>query len=80
MATRIIEVRVKPGARTSVLEPVADGTWVARLRAQPVEGRANAELIELVARHFGCRKSAVTIRRGAASKTKRVAIETADDR
>lgn len=71
---RKIFVTVKPNARESALERRADGTWTARLKAPPVDGKANAELIALVARHFGCPKSAVIIRSGAAGRRKLVCI------
>lgn len=71
---RKIPVNVKPNARESVLEQGADGTWTARLKAPPVDGKANAELIALMARHFGCPKSAVTIKSGAAGRRKWVCI------
>jgi uncharacterized protein (TIGR00251 family) len=72
----VIEVKVKPNARTSSLEPAADGGWLAQLKSPPVDGKANAELIELVARRFGCAKSAVSIKSGAAARMKRVRIDT----
>lgn len=72
-----LQVRVKPNARDSRLQPLDDGTWLARLRAAPVEGKANAELIALVARHFGCRKAQVSIRSGATGRVKQVDVETA---
>jgi len=75
MGRRIIEVRVKPNARASTLEAAPDGTWLAELKAPPVDGKANAELIALVARRFGCRKSAVSIRSGAGARLKRIEIE-----
>ncbi|MGA2549597.1 MAG: DUF167 domain-containing protein [Burkholderiaceae bacterium] len=72
---RILSVRVQTHTRQSVLvEPGADGVWHARLRALPVEGAANAELIELIARHFGCPRSAVAIRRGTRSRLKHVEV------
>ncbi|HEY3521238.1 MAG TPA: DUF167 domain-containing protein [Rhodanobacteraceae bacterium] len=71
---KIIEVRVKPNARTSTLEPVDDGTWRAQLKSPPVDGKANAELIALVAEQFGCAKSAITIKSGAGGRVKRVHI------
>src|SRR5690348_9529596 len=70
----IIEVQVKPNARASVLERVDDGTWRAQLKSPPVDGKANAELIALVAGRFGCPKSAVSIKSGASGRTKRVKI------
>jgi uncharacterized protein YggU (UPF0235/DUF167 family) len=70
-----LEVRVKPAARTSELVRQDDGTWRATLRSPPADGRANEELIALVARHFGCQKSSVSIKAGAAARTKLVAID-----
>ena len=77
MDTRFIRVRVKPNARESVLEQEPAGTWLARLKAPPIDGKANAELIELVARRFGCPRSAVSIKSGAGSRTKLVKIAAA---
>jgi uncharacterized protein len=66
---------VKPRARTSELTQAADGTWVAKLKAPPVDGKANEELVALVAERFQCRKAAVTIKSGAAGRTKLVKVE-----
>jgi uncharacterized protein (TIGR00251 family) len=71
----VIEVKVKPNARCSLLLQAADGSWLAQLKAAPVEGKANAELIALVARHFGCAKAAVSIKSGASGRRKRVKID-----
>jgi len=76
MAPVTLQVKVKPRAKTSELVQSADGTWVARLKSPPVDGKANAELIALVAQKFHCAKAAVTIKAGAASRTKIVRVET----
>lgn len=68
----ILLVRAKPNARVSLLVQQDDGTWVAQLKSPAVDGKANAELIELVAQRCGCAKSAVTIKAGAGSRLKRV--------
>jgi uncharacterized protein (TIGR00251 family) len=70
-----LRVSVKPNARASSLERREDGTWVARLKSPPVDGRANEELIALVASEFRCRKSDVTLKAGAASRTKVLRVE-----
>jgi uncharacterized protein (TIGR00251 family) len=71
----IIHVKAKPGAKVSLLEePGADGIWRAQLKSPPVDGRANAELIALVAEHFGVRKADVAIRSGAGARLKLVKI------
>lgn len=70
----ILQVKVKPRARVSELSQVADGTWVARLKAPPVDGKANEELVALVAEKFQCRKAAVTIKAGASGRMKLVSV------
>ena len=70
-----IRVKVKPSSRQSALEPTSDGQWLARLRSPPVDGRANRELVELVAERFACPKSAVSIKSGAGSRLKVVTID-----
>lgn len=74
---KIVRVKVKPNARASALDDAGDGTLVAQLKSAPVDGKANAELIELVARHFGCAKTCVSIKSGASSRTKLIRIDVA---
>ena len=76
-AAIVLEIKVKPNARASQLVQAEDGSWLAQLKAAPVEGKANLELIALVARHFGCAKAAVTIKSGASGRRKLVRIEGA---
>jgi uncharacterized protein YggU (UPF0235/DUF167 family) len=70
----ILQVRVRPNARSSTLEQAADGTWLAQVKAPPVDGKANVEVIALVARHFGCPKAAVRIKVGGGGRLKLVEI------
>jgi uncharacterized protein (TIGR00251 family) len=71
---RILEIKVKPGSRVDELTQLDDGTWQARVKAPPVDGKANEALIALVATHFGVRKAQVSIKSGASSRLKRVSI------
>lgn len=75
MAHIILQIKVKPRARVSSLTQSADGSWLAQLKAPPVDGKANAELIALVAEHFQCRKSAVLIKAGTSGRIKLVQVE-----
>lgn len=74
MAT--LQVKVKPNARVRSLEQQPDGSWIAQLKSPPVDGRANDELVALVAERFDCRRSAVTIISGAGARLKRIRIDT----
>ena len=76
-ASFVITVRAKPRSSVSSLERESSGTWIARLRASPVDGKANAELIALIAEHFGCSKSSVSVVSGASARTKLVRISGA---
>lgn len=72
---KLLSIIVKPNARASTLTQDEQGQWRAQLKAQPIEGKANEELIALVAQHFGLRKSQVSIKRGTTSKLKTVQID-----
>jgi uncharacterized protein len=69
-----LEIKVKTNARESSLEENGDGTWRASLKAAPVDGKANAELIKLLAKSLQVRKGQVVIKTGVTSRLKRVQI------
>lgn len=73
---QIVRIKVKPGAREVRIEHLADDSLLIRLKAQPVSGKANAELIAVLARYFGVRKNQVAILQGAHSVNKRIAIQS----
>jgi uncharacterized protein YggU (UPF0235/DUF167 family) len=75
---RLLTIKVKPNAGSSALTDCGDGSLRALLKAPPVDGRANAELVALVAARFGCPRSAVSIRSGASGRIKRVRVELPD--
>ena len=71
----VVQIKVKPQSRVSSLTQEADGSWLAHIKSLHVDGKANEELIDLAAKHFGCAKSKVSIKSGATSKIKRVLID-----
>ena len=72
----ILQIKVTPRAKASSLTQASDGSWVAKLKSPPVDGKANEELIALVAEHFGCHKKAVSIKTGESSRIKRVVVKS----
>jgi len=74
MPPRVIQIKVKPNARASLLEQKEDGTWLAQIKSPPVDGKANEELLTLIAKHFKCRKSNVSIKSGASTRIKLIQI------
>lgn len=73
----MIQVTVKPNARVATLCEMPDGTWTAQIKSLPIEGKANAELIGLIANHFDVRKSLVTVKSGASGRMKLIRIDDA---
>jgi uncharacterized protein len=70
-----LRVKVKPNSKSSSLLQMQDGTWQARLKSPPVDGKANEELIALIAKHFNCPKAAVKIKSGASGRNKLVIVD-----
>jgi uncharacterized protein YggU (UPF0235/DUF167 family) len=64
-----LAVRVTPGASRDAIEVVEDRLLV-RVRARALDGKANAAVLELVARGLGLAPSRVALLRGAASREK----------
>lgn len=71
---KTLRIKVKPNSRVEELTALDDGSWEARIKAPPVDGKANAALIALVAAHFGVRKVQVVIKSGASGRLKLVQI------
>jgi len=67
-------VRVQPRASQDAIAGTMNGAMRIRLCAPPVENRANESLIEFLASILKTSKSAVRIRSGEQSRTKRVEI------
>ncbi len=70
-----LSIKVKPNAHVAGIEQQPDGTWLAKITAPPVDGKANEELIELIARHFKVRRWQVSIRSGANGRMKLVRVD-----
>lgn len=75
MAVTILLVKVKPRAHASSLAKTSDGTWLAQVKAPPIGGRANQELIALVSQSFGCERQAIAIKSGKSGRIKLIRIQ-----
>jgi len=69
-----ISLRVKTRTSQNKLIKNPAGTYTAFLTASPVDGEANASLIDLLSGEFGVAKSSVRIIKGLKSKNKIVSI------
>lgn len=70
----VIAVRVTPRASKSALLPGTPEHFAARIAAPPVDGAANAALIELVAKAFGVARREVSLIAGETARVKRLSI------
>jgi len=71
----ILDVRVIPRASRPGLGGMRDGALLVRLSAPPVEGAANAQLIQVLAKALDVPKRHVTIVAGERGRVKRVKVE-----
>lgn len=70
----ILTLHIQPGAKkTEVAGPHGDALKI-RLAAPPVDGKANAALLEFIAAKVGAGRTAVTLVSGETSRAKRVRI------
>jgi uncharacterized protein len=70
----IIDVRVIPRASKSEVGGTRGDAVVVRLKTPPVDGAANAELIEILASRLQVSRRAVAIATGETSRRKRVKV------
>ena len=70
----VIDVRVVPRSGRSGVAGTRNDALLVRLNAPPVEGAANAELIEVIATALGVPKRAVALVAGERSRQKRVKV------
>ena len=66
---------VTRSSKSEVVGELAEGTLKVRLAAVPEKGKANAELCQILAKHFKVAPSAVTILKGHTSAIKLVRID-----
>lgn len=70
----ILRLHIQPGAKKTEIAGLHGEALKIRLAAPPVDGKANACLIEFLARQLGVAKSAVELVSGETSRAKRVRI------
>jgi uncharacterized protein (TIGR00251 family) len=68
-------VKVKPNSKKQAIVEEEDGSLTVHLKSPPVDGKANQELIEILAKKFDVPKSNITIQMGLSGRKKLVNIE-----
>jgi len=70
----VLEVLVQPRASRTRVVGEHDGRLKVQLAAPPVDGEANAALVDFLAGELGARRSDVTIERGDTGRRKTVRV------
>jgi uncharacterized protein (TIGR00251 family) len=70
-----LTVRLKPRAGSDAILAERNGVLHVSVSAPPVEGRANAALCKLIAKHAGIARRRVSVIRGEHSREKVVRVE-----
>jgi len=71
----ILDVRVQPRASRSEIAGLHGERLRIRLQAPPVDGKANAALVEFIAEAFGIPRARVTIEHGLTGRDKRLRLQ-----
>ncbi|MBW4663381.1 MAG: DUF167 domain-containing protein [Chroococcus sp. CMT-3BRIN-NPC107] len=69
-------IKVKPNSSQQKITEETDGSLTISLKSPPVDGKANEELVKLLAKKFNIPKSKITIKLGLSSRQKLVVINT----
>lgn len=73
----VLSVKAQPRSSKAGVDGLLGDAVKVRVRCAPVDGKANKELIETVAEAFGVPRSAVVLKSGETSKTKRLLVRGA---
>jgi uncharacterized protein (TIGR00251 family) len=73
----VVDVLVQPRASRAGVGPVVGDRLRVSVTAPPVDGKANAAVIEAVAEAFGVRRADVTIVRGETGRRKTLRVSGA---
>lgn len=70
----LVRIHVQPRAANNAVVGIHGGAVKLRITAPPVDGKANALIIELLAKMFHVPKSAVSLASGPQSRNKRFRV------
>ena len=74
-----LRLKVKPASKIDALEKAEDGSLLARIKAPPVDGKANEYLVKFIAETLGMAKSRVQLQKGQTSQFKTLIIDETEE-
>jgi uncharacterized protein (TIGR00251 family) len=75
---KIIQVKVIPRSKEAQVIEDLEGNLKVKVKALPIKGRANQELIELLSNYYNIPKTQIEIIKGFASRQKLIKISLLD--
>ncbi len=75
----VLSLHVQPGASRTELAGLHGEAIKLRLRAPPVDGKANDELCRFIAALFAVKRQDVRLLSGESSRQKKIAVRTAGE-
>jgi len=72
----ILKIHLHPGAKINEVNGLRDRQLRIRVKSPPVDGKANKELISMLARDFGIKKTQIRIDRGELGRDKLVEVHS----
>ncbi|MFW1677313.1 DUF167 domain-containing protein [Pontibacter sp. JAM-7] len=75
-ADLLLQCHLQPNASRDEFCGLHGDSLKIRIKAPPVDGKANTHLVKYLAKQFGVAKNAVTIVKGELTREKRVKIKT----
>lgn len=69
-----IIVEVKVNAKENAIVEISSSHYAVRLKASPIQGKANRALINILATHFDIARSRITIVSGISTRKKFIEI------
>ena len=69
-----IIIKAKPGAKQDKIEKVDESNYIVHVKAPPIDGRANAAIIKLLADYFDISPSLIEIISGFMARVKVIEI------
>lgn len=71
----ILTLHIQPGAKRTEVAGIHDGALKIKIAAPPVEGQANAKLLEFLKKAFDVPSSRVVLKQGGGSRRKVIEIQ-----
>ena len=75
----ILRIKVKPNSKTDEVIRQADGSLKVKIKAPPVEGKANKYLVEYLSKVLNLSKSKISLLKGETNSYKTLQIDAEEN-